>query len=47
MVPTVTRKRLLNLLPSLVDHLEIDVEKKRYRIVNHVGEVSAWRQVVR
>ena len=42
-----TRKKLLNLLPSLVDHLVIDVEKKRYRIVNHAGEASAWRQLVR
>jgi hypothetical protein len=42
-----TRKKLLNLLPSLVDHLVIDVEKKRYRIVNHAGEASEWRQVAR
>ncbi len=40
------RKKLLNLLPSLVSHLELDMEKKRYRIVNHAGEVSAWRQLV-
>lgn len=42
-----TRKKLLNLLPSLVDHLVIDVAKKRYRIVNHAGEASAWRQLAR
>ena len=42
-----TRKRLLNLLPSLVANLVIDVEKKRYRIVNHVGEASGWRQLAR
>ena len=42
-----TRKNLLNLLPSLVAHLEIDVEKKPYRIVNHAVEVSAWRKVMR
>lgn len=41
------RKKLLNLLPTLVSHLVIDVEQKRYRIVNHVGEVSGWRQLVR
>jgi hypothetical protein len=41
------RKKLLNLLPGLVAHLVIDVEKKRYRIVNHVGEVSGWRQLVK
>ncbi len=40
-----TRKKLLNLLPSLVDHLVIDVEKKRYKIVNHAGESSGWRQL--
>ena len=37
-----TRKKLLNLLPSLVDHLEIDTEQKRYRIVNHADETSPW-----
>jgi len=42
-----TRKKLLNLLPGLVAHLVIDVEKKRYRIVNHVGEASGWRQLAR
>jgi hypothetical protein len=42
-----TRKKLLNLLPSLVSHLVIDVEKKRYRIVNHAGEESGWRQLAR
>ncbi|HSA13065.1 MAG TPA: recombinase family protein [Candidatus Paceibacterota bacterium] len=42
-----TRKKLLNLLPTLVSHLVIDVENKRYRIVNHVGEVSGWRQLAR
>ena len=42
-----TRKKLLNLLPSLVSHLEIDTEKKRYRIVNHAGEESGWRQLAR
>jgi hypothetical protein len=42
-----TRKKLLNLLPSLVSHLVIDVENKRYRIVNHVGEESGWRQLAR
>ncbi len=41
------RKKLLNLLPSLVSHLVIDTEKKRYRIVNHAGEMSEWRQVAR
>ncbi len=41
------RKKLLNLLPSLVDHLVSDTEKKRYRIVNHAGEESGWRQLVR
>ena len=42
-----TRKKLLNLLPTLVSHLVMDIENKRYRIVNHVGEVSGWRQLVR
>jgi hypothetical protein len=42
-----TRKKLLNLLPSLVSHLVIDVEKKQYRIVNHAGEASDWRPVAR
>src|ERR1017187_7774397 len=42
-----TRKKLLNLLPTLVAHLVIDIEKKRYQIVNHVGEVSGWRQLAR
>jgi hypothetical protein len=38
------RKKLLNLLPTLVNHLVVDVEKKRYRIVNHAGEKSEWRR---
>ncbi|HOD64922.1 MAG TPA: recombinase family protein [Smithellaceae bacterium] len=42
-----TRKRLLNLLPSLVDHLELDIAGKRYRVVNHAGEASGWRQLDR
>jgi DNA invertase Pin-like site-specific DNA recombinase len=42
-----TRKKLLNLLPTLVAHLVIDIEGKRYQIVNHVGEVSGWRQLAR
>ena len=39
------RKKLLNLLPSLVDHLVSDIEKERYRIVNHAGEASLWREL--
>ena len=42
-----TRKKLLNLLPTLVSHQVIDTEKKRYRICNHAGETSNWRQVAR
>ena len=42
-----TRKKLLNLLPSLVSHLVIDIERKRYRIVNHAGEASGSRQLTR
>ncbi len=42
-----TRKKLLALLPRLVEHLDIDIQKKCYRIVNHAGEVSEWRQLVR
>jgi DNA invertase Pin-like site-specific DNA recombinase len=42
-----TRKKLLNLLPTLVNQLVLDIEHKRYRIVNHVGEVSGWRQLAR
>jgi hypothetical protein len=42
-----TRKKLLNLLPTLVSHLVIDIQGKRYQIVNHAGEVSGWRQLVR
>jgi hypothetical protein len=41
------RKKLLNLLPSLVSHLVIDIERRRYRIVNHAGEASGWRQFTR
>ena len=39
------RRKLLNVIPSLVDHLDIDLEKKTYRIVNHAGEKSEWRKV--
>ncbi len=39
-----TRRKLLNLLPSLVSHFGDRHGKKRYRIVNHAGEMSAWRQ---
>lgn len=39
------RKKLLNLLPTLVDRLDIDLDGKRYRIVNHAGEKSEWRTV--
>ncbi len=39
------RKKLLNLLPSLVSNLELDMEKKRYRIANHAGEESGWREL--
>ena len=42
-----TRKRLLNLLPSLVDHLELDIPGKRYRVVNHAGEALGWRVLAR
>jgi DNA invertase Pin-like site-specific DNA recombinase len=42
-----TRKKLLNVLPTLVDRLVLDIERKRYQIVNHAGEVSGWRQLPR
>ncbi len=41
------RHKLLNLLPSLVDDLDIDLEHKCYRVLNHAGEISAWRQLAR
>ena len=41
-----TRKRLLNILPSLVQHLEVDLEKGCYRIKNIAGELSDWREVM-
>ncbi len=40
-----TRRKLLNLLPTLINHVIIDVEKKRYQVVNHAGELSVWRQL--
>jgi len=42
-----TRSKLLNLLPSLVSHLVLDIEGKRYQVVNHAGEVSPWRQLAK
>ena len=39
------RKTLLALLPRLVSHLVLDVEAKRYRVANHAGELSDWRQL--
>lgn len=40
-----TRKKLLGLLPRLVSEVQVDLEKKRYRVGNHAGEQSAWRQL--
>jgi hypothetical protein len=40
------RKRLLDLIPSLVSYLELDFKQGQYRIYNASGEVSEWRQVV-
>lgn len=42
-----TRRKLLNLLPSLVHHLELDIPGRRYRVCNHAGELSGWRSVGR
>ena len=39
------RQRLLNIIPALVNHLELDIPGKRYRVVNHAGERSGWRSV--
>ena len=39
------RQRLLNIIPALVNHLELDIPGKRYRVVNHANEVSGWRSV--
>ena len=41
-----TRKKLLDLLPALVQRLEMDFTKSQYRIVNASGEVSAWREII-
>ncbi len=41
-----TRKQLLNLIPSLVQYLEIDLAKCAYRIKNIAGELSQWRRII-
>jgi DNA invertase Pin-like site-specific DNA recombinase len=40
-----TRKRLLEMLPTLVQRLEMNMEKGQYRVVNASGEVSEWEYV--
>lgn len=40
-----TRKRLLNLIPSLVKGLIVDTTKHRYAVVSHNGSQSEWRKV--
>jgi hypothetical protein len=40
-----TRKRLLDLVPGLVQRLEMDFQKGYYRIVNASGEISEWRDL--
>lgn len=42
-----TRKKLLGLLPSLVQSIVIDGTAKRYQVINHAGETSGWRQLPR
>ena len=42
---TDTRKRLLEMLPALVQRLEMNIEKGEYRIVNASGAISAWRWI--
>ena len=39
------RKRLLQLLPSIVSHLVINLEKNAYAVVLHNGKQSEWRKV--
>jgi predicted component of type VI protein secretion system len=39
------RKRLLQLLPSIVSHLVINLEKNAYAVVFHNGKQSEWRKV--
>jgi DNA invertase Pin-like site-specific DNA recombinase len=39
------RRKLLGLLPTLVGHLVIDLEGKRYQVVNHAGERLPWRRL--
>ena len=39
------RKRLLQLLPSIVSHLVINLEKNAYAVVFHNGKRSEWRKV--
>ncbi len=39
------RKRLLQLLPSVVSHLVINLEKNAYAVVFHNGKQSEWRKV--
>jgi signal recognition particle GTPase len=39
------RKRLLEMLPALVQRLEMSTEKRQYRVVNASGEVSDWEYV--
>jgi len=38
-----TRKVLLGLLPSLVKNLVVDTTNKRYAVINHSNQQSAWR----
>ena len=40
-----TRKKLLELLPSIVKGLIIDLKGQRYLVVNHHGQQSDWRKV--
>ncbi len=39
------RKRLLQLLPSIVSHVIINLEKNAYAVVFHNGKQSEWRTV--
>ena len=40
------RKQLRDMLPALVQRLEMDLEKGAYRVITASGEGSKWRQVV-
>jgi hypothetical protein len=40
-----TRRRLLELIPSIVQGLVIDLKGQAYRVVSHNGQQSEWRKV--